>query len=375
MISMSHDRFSSRAAFAVALLAWGGAALAEPVHIQHSGGEGSGYTFRRGNTCTVLTADHVVQHGGLPAADLAVLDRSGAKAGGQVSYSNPAYDVALIALPDDTEVACTSAWPGAGALANATLNGSTRFDVVRHYPDGREALILLAYAGGTPQELSLAPVDRTTIRESDSGSIVMLDNAPAAIVLRVRTADDRVDALRFDAIDTLVGDRFHAAAGARALSFAGVLTNGRENSTWSSYVRAWLTEQAGWGIVAAGDPGAFCALQVNVMSWARTNEANPDYTSARENATKICARNGFLAEQLCKVAEREVEDEPRTLTVHTIMLEASITPPSGTASSKLGTATYRHDASAGVRPEIELAALQSAFASVAAPLFESGACR
>jgi hypothetical protein len=375
MTSMSHGKFLSRGALAVATIAGCAAALAEPVHLQHSGGEGSGYTFRRGATCTVLTADHVVQHNGLPAADLAVVDRSGAKAAGQVSYSNPVYDLALVALPDDTEVACTTAWPGAGALANASLNGSTRFDVVRHYPDGREALILLSYAGGTPQQLSLAPMDRTTIRESDSGSIVMLDSAPAAIVLRVRTADDRVDALRFDAIHSLVGDRFQGAAGARALSFAGVQTNGRQNPTWTSYVRAWLTEQAGWGIVPAGDPAAVCALQVNVMSWARANEANPEHASAQENATKICARNGFLAEQLCKVAEREVEDEPRTLTVHTIMLEASVTPSSGAASSKLGTATYRHDATAGVRPETELAALQSAVASVAAPLFESGACR
>ena len=369
-----HDRYAYRL-FAALSLTLCGTALAEPVHVQHSGGEGSGYTFRRGNTCTVVTADHVVQNNGLPAAELTVLDRSGGKAIGQVAYSNPVYDLALIELPDDPEVACTSPWPDGGALAGASLNGSTRFEVVRHYPDGREALILLSYAGGTPQELSLAPVDRTTIRESDSGSVVMLNNQPAGIVLRVRTAEDRVDALRFDQIDQLVGDRFRGAAGARALAFAGVLTNGRENPAWSSYVRAWLTEQAGWGIVPAGDPGAFCTLQVNVMSWARANQANPDRANAEENAKKICDRGGFLAEQLCKVAQREVEEEARTLTVHTIMLEASMAPATGAAASKLVTANYHHDATGGVTPAVELAALQSAVANVAAPMFESGACR
>jgi hypothetical protein len=373
---MSRHRSSPHRLLIALLLAPCGAAIAEPVHVQHPGGEGSGFTFRRGATCTVVTADHVVQNNGLPAAELTVSDRSGGKATGQVAYSNPVYDLALIALPDDPEVACTSAWPDAGVLAGASLTGSTRFEVVRHYPDGREALILLSYAGGTPQELSLAPTDRTTIRESDSGSIVMLNGQPAGIVLRVRTADDRVDALRFDQIDQLVGERFRGADGARALAFTGVFTNSRENPAWSSYARAWLTEQAGWGIVPAGDPGAFCTLQVNVMSWARANQANPDYANAQDNAKKVCSRNGFLAEQLCKVAQREIEDEARTHTVHTIMLETSMTPAAGTAATtKLATVNYEHDASAGVTPTIELAALQTALAGVAAPMFESGACR
>ena len=283
--------------------------FAEPVQVQHSSGEGAGYTFRRGNTCTVVTAAHVVlRNNDLPANDLLVLDRSGARVTGRVAYSNPAYDLALITLPEDSEVACSSTWPD-------------------------------------------------------------------TIVLRVRPRDDRVEVLRFDRIDQLVGDRFRSGAGAQNLTLAGVFMNNRENPTWTTYVRSWLVEHAGWSIVPAGDPTAFCTVKVNVTSWNRTNQANADYTRARDNAATICKRNGFLAEQLCKAANREVAETPRTLTTHKITLELSMTLPSGTASSKLGTGTYEHGTGVSYRsPEVELPALQRAVSGLASEMFDAGAC-
>ena len=56
----------------------------------------------------MLTAHHVVPETGVP---ITVFDRSGAKAEGTRSYDNAAYDLALIALPDNPPVACMTPWP------------------------------------------------------------------------------------------------------------------------------------------------------------------------------------------------------------------------------------------------------------------------
>ena len=92
-------------ALSVCLLAFAGImrriaspARAEPVEIHQADHVGSGNSFRRGATCLVLTAHHVVPETGVP---ITVFDRSGAKAEGTRSYDNAAYDLALIALPDN----------------------------------------------------------------------------------------------------------------------------------------------------------------------------------------------------------------------------------------------------------------------------------
>lgn len=344
---------------------------AEAVEIRHAGGVGAGYTFRRGQTCTVLTAAHVVAYATGP---IEVLDKSGAKAGAQVTYSNEAYDLALLALPDNPPVACTSAWPD-GGLKTTRFTSKTEFEAVRHYPDGREALILLRYAGGTPQKFTLAPADKRRIVESDSGTIVLLDGEYAGIVQAVLTDEDRVEVLRFDTIDQLVGDRFRRLDGAPPLSFAGVFQNNRQHANWTTYIQSWLTERAGRMIVPQGNPLARCNFKVDVVSWDRASEPNPEYAQVQEQL-KNCTKRGWLWEQMCAAAKRREPNTPRTVMVHKLMLNITMAPPDGPAAVKLASRNYVPPPALGSSgPQLELAVLQTAVGDIAGDMFEAGACQ
>lgn len=346
-------------------------AVAEPVEIRHDGGVGAGYTFRRGTTCTVLTAEHVIRDA---AGLITVLDRSGAKAAAQPAYANEAYDLALLSLPDDTAVACTSAWPDVAPLKAARFSSKTQFEAVRHYPDGRETLVLLRYAGGTPQRFELAPVDKLRIVESDSGSIVMLDGAPAGIVQAVVPEEDRVQVLRFDTIDQLVGDRFRSVDATGALSFAGVFQNGRRHANWSTYIEAWLLQRAGRSIVPAGDPAARCDLRVEVLDWQRKQGPNPQYATV-ENQLKMCGKNGWVWEQMCSAGRKNASTTPKTVPVHTLMLNVEMTPAGAATLSKLASGDLIPPPGLGASgSQVELAVLQSGVASVAEDLFKAGGC-
>lgn len=346
-------------------------ALAEPVELRHDGGVGAGYTFGRGTTCTVLTAEHVVRDAVGP---IEVLDRSGAKTAGDVVYANEAYDLALISLPDAGPVACSSTWPDVDWFKAARFSSKTQFEAVRHYPDGNEVLVLLRYAGGTPQRFTLAPLDKRRIVESDSGSIVMLDGELAGIVQSVDPAEDRVEVLRFDTIDQLVGDRFRSIDASAALSFAGVFQSGRLHPTWSTYIQSWLLEQAGRSIVPAGDPAARCDFQVEVVSWDRANAPNPQYATV-ENQLKMCGKNGWVWEQMCSAGKKAQGSTPKTVPVHKLMLNVSMTPPGGATAAKLGMSNLIPPPSLGTSgPQLELAVLQTAVAQVSSELFQQGAC-
>ena len=79
-----------------------------------------------------------------------------------------------------------------------------------------------------------------------------LDGKAAGIVQTVDEGADRVDVMRFDMIDQLVGDRFRvSASNGGAISYSGVLWHGQPNPNWSTYVQAWLTEKAGRTVYAA----------------------------------------------------------------------------------------------------------------------------
>jgi hypothetical protein len=188
-------------------------AYAEPVEIRQGDVIGAGYSFHRGATCLVITAYHVVKEIGVPVT---VIDRTGAKAAGNRSYANESYDLAQIELPDNSSVACTSTWPDVAWLRSANLSASSELRAVRHYAGGQEVIIRLKYAGGDKDHIMLAPVDKLTIRASDSGAIVELDGRLVGIVLSVDAGTDRVRALRFNRIDELVGDRFGTASVGRA---------------------------------------------------------------------------------------------------------------------------------------------------------------
>jgi len=357
----------------VACLALSGVRVAgaEPVEIRHDGGIGSGYTFRRGGSCTVLTAEHVVRDAPGP---ITVLDRSGAKVVAQPAYVNAAYDLALLSLPDDAAVACSTAWPDVAGLKAARFTSRTHFEAVRHYPDGRETLVLLRYAGGTPQHFQLAPVDKLRIVESDSGSIVLLEGEPAGIVQSVEPQEDRVVVLRFDTIDQLVGDRFRQVDATAALSFAGVFESGRRHANWSTYLQSWLLERAGRSIVPAGDPAARCDLKVDVVSWQRKQGPNPQYATV-ENQLKMCGKSGWVWEQMCATGRKNVGATPKTVPVHSLMLNVAMTSTGGATVAKLASRELMPPPALGTSgPQLELAVLQAAVAPVAEELFKAGSC-
>lgn len=349
---------------------------AEAVEIRQGDLEGAGYSFRRGASCLVVTAHHVVKESGA----VTVLDRTGAKVVGSRTYANASYDLALIELPDNSSVACTTTWPDVAWLRSAAFTPKSELRAIRHYSSGgREEQIRLTPAGGASHHLFLAPIDKRKIIESDSGTIVELDGRLVGIVLSVDTDRDRITVLRFDTIDDLVGDRFRGGAGKRVINFAGVSWRGRENPSWSTYVQSWIAEKTGLTVVqasraAGAAPAATCEVKVEVLSWDRVAVSNPEFDGVQLQL-KVCGKRGFFYEQLCSQAKAASAHTPRQVMSQKIVLNAIVTPSGAAPLSKLVTNTYMPQSSKVSRTEIEVAALQAAVGPTLTELFNLGSCQ
>ncbi len=373
------DRKSARRLVLGAVLfvcAWS-AARAQPVELRQGATAGAGTAFRRGDVCMVLTAGHVARDDG---TEIVVLDRTGGRASGQVSYSNPQYDIALVTLQPGFAVACNQRWPDTSWMASANWNSRTQLDAVRHYPNGRESIIGLRWAGGTESTLSLARVDRMEIRESDSGSLVRLGDRPAGIVKLVDTAIDRVEVVRFDVIDRLVGERFRGAAGNAPVAFDGVMWRGQRHPNWTTYVMAWLTDKARRPVVPASDPQARCSIRAQVIDWGQSHVENPKYAELQASLqgckTNILFRKSNSAIKFCEDSLRQsLSTTPRSLRRHSIQLNVEAQPRSGGIQSKLRALEFSEPAEAGrSRPDVELEVMQAAFATVAKDVLATGVC-
>lgn len=367
------------ALLAASLLALPALSLAEPLELRQGQEVGAGTGFRRGDVCMVLTAAHVV---GQPGVAVLVQDRTGGRGQGQVSYANPAYDVALVTLEPGFTVACNDRWPDAGWLSAQRWSASTMLEARRHYPDGREVVILLRWAGGTDDALTLARADRMEVRGSDSGALVLQQGRAAGLIRAVDTGSDRVDVLRFDVIDRLLGDRFRGARGegAEAIAFDGVFQNGRPHANWSSYVTAWLSESAGKVLVAVEDPKWRCRVRADVLDWSQRNVENPRYGQLQQGLAG-CKNNPLFrrsasAVKYCEDSHRnQLKETPRSLTVHSVQMKVDISPRQGTQQSRLRTVQVTQDAGSALsRPQVELYVVQSSFRSVTAEMFSSGVC-
>jgi hypothetical protein len=376
----------------VVVLLTAASARAEPVEIRQGSLIGAGYSFKHGTSCLVVTARHVVPEMG---GTVTVLDRGGAAAQGSRSYDNESYDLALIALPEKSPVACTAAWPDTTWIARANFSSPTEFHVVRHYPNGRETIVRLQYAGGIRQTLTLGFVDRLRVRESDSGAMVEYGGKPAGIVQSVDTGSDRVNVLKFDAIDQLVGDRFRSRTNA-PVGYAGVFQRGRQNAEWSTYIQSWLTEQARRPVVLVESPipgrpaprrgtstpaparqasKPLCEIKVDVMSWERLPVPNPEYGRV-ELGMKACGKRGFLFEQTCTAARNAMRTTPRQLMSQKVTFQATVTPEQAPALAKLETSTVIPPASASLgRTELELEVLQEAVGPTLKTLLDAAPCQ
>ena len=356
----------------------GGIACAEPVDVRQGPEVGSGFTFGRGETCTLLTAGHVVRESGV---DVLVTDRTGGRATGHRVYYNEAYDLALVELPQGSPVACRERWPDARWMSGLQADNKSMFEVVRHYPGGRELLVMLRYAGGSADRLTLAFVDKLRIVSSDSGSIARLEGRLAGIVVRVITESDRVEVLRFDVIDRLVGERFKGAAVAVPIAVDGVLYRGRVHPTWTTYLRSWLTERAGRTVVELTDSTAQCRIGIEVIEWKQMSVPNPEY-GALAQKLEDCKRNlivGLLGRQARDACERPLRDglrtTPRNLSGHQVMLNLKMTPKARAAETKLVNAqVVSPPGTRASGAEVEMNVLYSAIAPTAEAMFKAGAC-
>ena len=314
---------------------------AEPVEVRQEGSIGAGYSFRRGSTCHVITANHVVRELG---ARVTVEDKTGARGVGDRTFTSEESDLALISLLDNSSVACTTQWPDGAWMRSATFSGSNAFRAVRHYTSGREAIVRLVHAGGDRNYFSLAPADKLNIRESDSGASVEFEGKLVGIVLSVDTATDRVKVLRFDRIDELLGERLRGAAVARIVRFLGVVQRGVENPTWTKYMEAWITEKSGRVVISATASAgqaakANCEAKVEVLSWDHASAPNPD-RNAIELQLKSCGKKGFFFEQLCKQARQSAATAPSQVISQRLTLNVLVTPKGAPTQSKLVTNTF-----------------------------------
>lgn len=355
---------------------------AEPVEVRQGDSIGAGYTFRRGTTCTVVTVRHAVPYEGV---DVQVTDRTGGTALGQRSYDNEVYDLALVALPANSAVACTAGWPDTAWLAAAKFTTKNTFEIVRHTPDNRETIVLTRYVGGTPDTLTLAPVDKMKARVTFSGSVVRSDDSLLALVQKLDPATDRIEALRFDVIDRLVGSRFKGTSQGIPVHLEGVFKSGRDVPNWTTYVGAWLREQGGRPTVAAQDPKARCSIRVNVIDWARENVSNPEYAALEQRYTScgtlgiggmLVVRSSPEAKASCqKQVRAKMTEVGRYQKGHRLTMESVVTPRTGSVASKLETVTVvLPKAAAPSRTEEELAVLQRAAGSMLEGMFAAGAC-
>jgi hypothetical protein len=198
-------------------------------------------------------------------------------------------------------------------------------------------------------------------------------------VQSVDVASDRVNVLRFDAIDQLVGDRFRGTS-TGPVSFAGVLRNGRPYPIWSTYVQSWLTETAGRAVLppvagrGATGPRSTCEVKVDVLAWERVSVPNPDY-AAVDLQLKACGKRGFLLEQACAAGRRAAANTPRTVQSQKLTINATVTPPAGSPLTKLDTTTHTPPARANLgRAELEMYVLQAAVAPALTELLSRAPC-
>jgi hypothetical protein len=331
-----------------------------------------------------VTVRHAVPYDGV---EVVVTDRSGGAAAGQRSYDNETYDLALITLPENPEVACTTAWPETAWIGKSKFTSKSVFEIVRHTPDDRETILPVSYVGGTSNTVTLAPVGKMKARVTFSGSVVRAGENLLALVQTVDPATDRIEALRFDVIDRLVGSRFKSAVrGGSPVTFAGVFQKDRVNPNWTTYLNAWLREQGNRPVVPAQNNTARCDIRLNVIDWTRANLPNPEYEALQkqyDSCGTVGSIGGIIAVQRGPEAKRACQQQVRAkmteagryLKGHHLTLEAVMTPRDGAVESALETVTVAMPSGATVsRTEEEMQVMQKAAGSVLTKLFETGVC-
>jgi hypothetical protein len=345
---------------------------AQPVEIRQAAEIGSGYAFRRGDACLVLTAFHVVKS---DAADIEVFDRTGARNSAERKYQVASEDIALLELTGQRAVACSEQWPDSSWLATANPTSRTAFEAVRHSPEGgRETLIALRYAGRTTSTFTLAPLERTRIQKSDSGSMVRMDDKLAGIVQSVNPGSDRIEVVRMDVIDKLFGERFRGS-GRAPLAIEGVRSRGQLNPNWTAYLRSWVAESTGRNAVPANDPSAKCRIAVDLMDIRQTQVANPEYEQAANSDCSLMTKLNKRLGAACEDNKRKGAALPRTLVAYQVSADVKIHRTQGPALAKVASGTVPIDKKRATRSiDEQFTALEAVMAPTAKELIAQAGC-
>jgi hypothetical protein len=350
-----------------------GMASAEPVHIDFGSEAGAGYSFSRGSDCFVLTAAHVVDDD-TGTQKATVIDRAGSRATAAVTILKEEDDVALLTV-ESGSIGCTTPWPAEDAPLPARMNSQTQFEVVRHYPNGRESVVLLRYAGSAPGELQLQHVDNTRIIPSDSGSLLFLGDNPAGIVKAV-DPEEGVFVVPISVVREVVGWKFAERPASRMVNFGGVLqSHGQRQAQWSTFGEAWLREKAGLTVVTGEVEPRACSLQVKVVSWNQASENNPRYQSAQSQVNSTCNKKGFLMEVACSAARSTLQNTPQHQRVHRVMMEVTATPPGGgTSTTKLDTVRVVPPTELGAGAEVDNHVIRATLDQLAPKVLKAAGC-
>lgn len=344
---------------------------AEPMDLKQADQSGSGFGFRRGETCSIVTARHVVKEDGV---DVSVADRSGGRVTAQRSYDNEAYDLALVTLPMNSTLACTTRWPDSGWLREARFGTSSVFEAVRHYAEGgREVIVRMAFAGGTTNTLTMTPVDKMNVRASDSGSMVFFQGKPAGIIQKVDPVTERVEVLRFDVIDQLVGSRFRSVDVKRKVALDGVFRGNQRVPNWSVYLRSWLEEGGHGSVVDVNDKEAGCRVRGDVLVWQPVREPNPKY-QALQDELKTCGVIKALAKYMCENVRERLSKTPNFVSGYKVSVDVAVTARNGQRRTKLTDSKYLTPGDVVDRERAERQVLQKSLGGTITTMFREGAC-
>jgi hypothetical protein len=199
----------------------------------------------------------------------------------------------------------------------------------------------------------------------------------AGIVTGVDSGTDRVEVLRFDLIDKLVGDRFRATAGVGAVHVQGVFQRGRAHPNWSAYLRAWVGESTGRLLVPAQDPSSRCSIAVDVLEWKSVNIPNPEYDRVRQQDCRLTGKLfGKTALATCEDRKREaIRSTPRSQPGYAMAMEIRMSPRSGPMLTRLASGTVPLEGGQRARTaDDQFDALQVVMAPAATEMLAGGVC-
>lgn len=346
------------------------------VELRQGDAIGSGSLFRHGSDCVALTAEHVVANSQLP---IRASDKTGATAAGSVVFADPGNDVALVSIAGASGIGCDARWPDSDWMQSEQFGRSSEFYFIRQDPNGRETLVELRWAGGSPGSLTMSQADRMEVRKADSGSLVYFGDRPVGIVLSIDPATDRIEVRRFDVIHGLVGSRF-AGSSDVLVSLESVKHNGRDNPNWLSYVSTWFGQGDAPTMAGAGHPDARCRVSVDILHYDTSSIANPRVEQARADLAgcrnNLLTRNSRNLISLCESGARStIERAPARINVTSIQMRVVATDNTGMSYQNLDSLQFSHPADTGInRADMEMHVLHESFGELAPPVLRSAGC-